>query len=135
MDQVLGVSCRLSRERAMSVQLDNLTLARSGRVEVNIHLQADVHVTAATARRRVSRLVISEIGNLLYGGEPSLVVGESICWRVPVMLAYPDTGPVGQAGTLDVDVETGQVLAESEQLARIADYAHYLAQRASSVSG
>jgi len=116
----------------MSVQLDHLALARSGQVEVNIRVQADVHVTASVAQRRVSRLVISEIGNLLYGGEPSLVVGERICWRVPVMLAYPDTGPVGQAGALDVDVETGEVLATPTQLAEITDYAHYLAQRTSS---
>lgn len=113
----------------MSVQMDALTLARSGRVEVNIRLQADIQVTASMARRRVSRLVISEIGNLLYGGEPSLSIGERICWRVPVLLAYPDTGPVGQVGTLDVDVETGEVLATSEQLAQVTDYAHYLAQR------
>jgi hypothetical protein len=63
--------------------MDTLTLARSGRVEVNIRVNADVHVTATMARRRVSRLVISEVGNLLYGGEPSLVIGERICWRVP----------------------------------------------------
>ena len=113
----------------MDAQLDTVTLPRSGRVEVNINLSADVHVTAMIARRRVSRLVINEIGNLLYGGEPSLVVGERICWRVPVLLAYPDTGPVGQVGALDVDVETGEVLVTPERLTEIADYAHYLAQR------
>ena len=118
----------------MSVQLDQVALARSGQVEVNIRLHADIHVTASMAQRRVSRLVISELGNLLYGGEPTLVVGERICWRVPVMLAYPDAGPVGQAGTLDVDVETGEVLATPERLAEITDYAHYLAQRTPSPS-
>jgi len=48
-------------------------------------MSADIHITATVARRRVSRLVISEIGNLLYGGAPSLFVGERICWRVPVL--------------------------------------------------
>jgi len=113
----------------MSVQMDTLTLARSGRVEVNIRVNADAHVTATMARRRVSRLVISEVGNLLYGGEPSLVIGERICWRVPVLLAYPDTGPVGQVGALDVDVETGEVLVTPQHLDEIREYAHYLAQR------
>ena len=116
----------------MSVQLDPAALPRSGRVEVNIHLSADIQVTAAMARRRVSRLVISEVGNLLYGGEPSLLIGERICWRVPILLAYPDTGPIGQVGTLDVDVETGNIFITPEKLAEITDYAHYLAQRAAS---
>jgi hypothetical protein len=113
----------------MEAQLETLTLPHSGRVEVTINLSADVHVTATMARRRVSRLVVSEIGNMLYGGEPSLAIGERICWRVPVILAYPDAGPVGQAGTLDVDVESGEVLVTPQQLAEIADHAHYLAQR------
>lgn len=118
----------------MDAQLEKLTLPRAGRVEVNINLSADIHITATMARRRVSRLVISEIGNLLYGGEPSLALGERLCWRVPVLLAYPDTGPLGQAGALDVDVETGEILVTPEKLAEISDYAHYLAQRASSAA-
>ncbi len=114
----------------MSVQLEGMSLPRSGRVDVDIRVSADIHITATVARRRVSRLVISEIGNLLYGGEPTLVVGERVWWRVPVMLAYPDTGPIGQVGTLDVDVETGEVLASSDKIAEIANYAQFIAQRA-----
>ena len=113
----------------MTVQVDTLTLPRSGRLEMNVHLSADIHITAAMAQRRVSRLAISEIGNLLYGAEPSLIVGKRICWRVPVMLAYPDTGPVGPVGALDVDIETGEILVSSEKLTEMTDYAHYLAQR------
>jgi len=113
----------------MSVQVDQVALAQAGQVEVNIHLQASIHITARMAQRRASRLVISEIGNLLYGGEPSLVIGERVCWRVPIILAYPDTGPTGQVGVLDVDVETGAVLTTPEQSTEIAQYAHDLALR------
>lgn len=118
----------------MTVQLDLSSLPQSSQVDVNIHVSASLRVTAAEARRRVSRLVISEIGNLLYGGEPSLVVGERICWRVPVVLSYPDSGPVGQVGTLDVDVDTGAVLAIPGQLTDISNYAIFLAQRSAAGS-
>jgi hypothetical protein len=33
-------------------------------------------------------------------------------------------------GTLDVDVETGEVLATTEQMAEITTYAQFVAQRA-----
>jgi len=46
-------------------------------------------VTAVEAQRRVSRLVPGEVGNLLYGREARLVVGESTCWRVSVWLGLP----------------------------------------------
>jgi hypothetical protein len=113
----------------MSVQLDLSSLPSSSQLDVHIHIAAPLRVTSTEARRRVTRLVISEIGNLLYGGEPTLLVGERILWRVPVVLSYPDRGFVGEAGSLDVDVETGAVLASTEQLTNIADYALFLAQR------
>jgi hypothetical protein len=113
----------------MAVQIDSRSLPQSGRVDIRIHVSAEMQITAAVARRRVSRLVISEIGNLLHGGEPALVVGERMVWRVPVVLAYPDRGPVGQAGTLDVDVETGEILVTPHQVEEIRQYAHFLAQR------
>ena len=62
-----------------------------------------------------------------------MTVGERIMWRVPVLLAYPDSGPVGQAGTLEMDVETGAVLGNQEQLTAIADYALFLAERSAAV--
>jgi hypothetical protein len=116
----------------MTVELETFKPPPYGQVTVHIDMTAELHVSATVARQRVSRLVISELGNLLYGGEPTLVAGEDyLCWRVPVILAYPDTGPVGVAGALDVDVKTGEVLATPERLAEISDYAHYLAQRTS----
>lgn len=113
----------------MAVGLDITRLPHTAQLEVNIHLSAPLRVTAAEARKRVSKLVISEIGNLLYGGEPTLSVGDHICWRVPVLLAYPDRGVIGQVGVLDVDVETGAVLVTEEQLTTLSDYATYLAER------
>ena len=113
----------------MSVELDLSSLPSSSQLDVHIHIAAPLRVTASEARRRVTRLIASEIGNLLYGGETTLMVGERILWRVPVLLAYRESGPVGQAGTLDVDVETGSVLANQEQLTVIADYALFIAER------
>lgn len=115
----------------MNVQLEELALPHTAQLEIDIHLSTQIQVTATMAQRRVSRLVISEIGNLLYGGKPSLIVGEHIRWRVPVILAYPDTGPIGETGTLDVDVETGIVLTSPERLQEIGNRAHQLAQRTS----
>jgi hypothetical protein len=97
-------------------------------------ISADINISVVVARRRVNRYVVSEIGNLLFGGESPLVVGKRICWRVPVLLAYPHTGPVGEVGTLDVDVEIGEVMVTAEQVTEINDRAHYLAQRTLAVA-
>jgi hypothetical protein len=90
-----------------------------------------LRVTAVEACRRVSRLVLSEVGNLLYGRAATLVVGEPTCWRVSVWLGLPTVGPVGQAGTLDVDAQTGEILHTQQLLDEIGERGNALAQSAS----
>lgn len=116
----------------MAVQIDLSRIPPAAQLEVNIHLSSSLHVSAAEARRRASRLVASEIGNLLFGGEPTLSVGERICWSVPILLAFPDSGLIGQVGAVDVDTETGAVLTSATQLEEIATYAVFVAERATS---
>lgn len=77
-----------------------------------------------TGRRIWNALIISY---LLRAGEPNLVLGQRLYWRVPIELALPDRGVVGVAGTLDIDVETGQILATPEAIAEITRHAERLA--------
>jgi hypothetical protein len=51
---------------------------------------------------------------------------------VPVWLALPTTGPLGQVGTLDVDAQTGEILFTQQILDEIAERGNALAQRATS---
>jgi hypothetical protein len=97
-------------------------------------VSANVNYSAAAARSIVGRFVANEIGYLLRASEPTLVVFDRIRWRVPVTLAYPGHGVVGTAGTLDVDVETGQLNVTPAQLSAITQHAtdlaaHYTSRR------
>ncbi len=40
---------------------------------------------------------------------PTLVIGEHVVWRVSAYFSTPDVGRVGIVGTIDVDVNTGQM--------------------------
>src|SRR5262245_18094221 len=42
-----------------------------------------------TAQRKVSKLLLDDVANLLYGERPSLVVGQRLLWRVPIWLRLP----------------------------------------------
>lgn len=68
------------------------------------------NISARSAQKIVGRFVADEISYLLRAGEPDLVLSRRLYWRVPVQLALPDRGTIGTAGTLDVDVETGQIV-------------------------
>jgi len=102
-------------------------LPRTGRLQIDIQVSADVNFSSTSARRRVGRFVADEISYLMRGGEPTLVVADHIYWRVPVLLTFPGYGSVGIVGDIDVDVETGQLHITPELIAEIQQRAAYLA--------
>ncbi len=116
----------------MSVEFETLTLPVPAEVKIEFSLSAQVNVTDFTAQRKVSKVLLDRVGNLLYGEHPSLVAGRRLLWRVPVWAALPTTGPLGQVGTLDVDAQTGEVLTDAKLLSDIAERAHVLVERATS---
>jgi hypothetical protein len=86
-------------------------------------------------RRKVGRYVAEEIGYLLRSGEPKLVVGQRVVWRVPVTQALPTAGEIGEVGSIDVDVETGKLNLSPQLLTQITQNGERLAAGHSATSG
>jgi hypothetical protein len=110
----------------MSVKVHSLT-PQAGQLAIDIRLSATVNVTAFSARQKVTGFVADEISTNMHGGEPQLIVGERICWRVPVILSMPPTGDRGEVGEIDVDIETGQLMVTRALIEEIERRAEYLA--------
>lgn len=108
------------------------SLPKTGRLEVNIKVTADVNISAYAARQKVNSFVLSEISYMMHAAEPTLVLGDRICWRVPVVLSLTSVGDVGKVGAINVDVESGQMHISSQQIAEIEARAQGLANRPSS---
>jgi hypothetical protein len=115
-------------EPLMNVELPNITFPTETYLKIEVSVSAQINVTGTTAQRKVSKLLLDRVGNLLYGETPSLVAGERILWRVPVWLSSPRTGPMGQVGVIDVDVQTGEMLFSQELLDGIAAHGRALAE-------
>lgn len=118
----------------MEVELSNLRLPAQSDIRIEISVEARLGVTAQSAQRKVSKLLLDQVGNLVYGESPNLVAGERMLWRVPVWVASPRNGPIGQIGILDVDVQSGEVLYTQEMLDIISEQGRVLAQHPSSDS-
>ena len=117
----------------MSVEVHSLT-PRAGQLAIDIRLSATVNVTAFSARQMVTGFVVDEISTNMHGGEPRLIVGERICWRVPVILSMPPIGDRGEVGELDVDIETGQLMITHALIRDIERRAEYLTAHLASTS-
>jgi hypothetical protein len=112
----------------MEIELPTVQLPPQADVRIEISIAAQLGITSQSAQRKVSKLVLEQVGNLLYGETPNLVAGSRLLWRVPVWVSSPASGPLGQAGALDVDAQTGEVLYSEEQLQLLGEQARVLAQ-------
>ena len=116
----------------MEATLDQLP--QTGQFQLTIQVSAQLNYSARAAQRRVGRFVADEIGYLLRSGSPTLVVSERLFWRVPVILALPTSGTVGEVGTIDMDVETGQLAITPQQITQITRRAEDLTAHATDTS-
>jgi hypothetical protein len=103
------------------------SIPKTGRLEVDIKVVADVNISAYAARQKVNAFVLSEISYMMHAGTPMLVLAERMCWRVPVILALTSRGDVGEVGAIDVDVETGQMHVTAQLIVEINACAEGLA--------
>ncbi len=114
----------------MEVMLDEalLTKLRTAQVDITIHVTATMNITPFVARQKVNVLLLDKVGTGLLSENPVLLAAEGhLRWRIPVVLALPGCGRLGQVGAIDVDVQTGEVLADNTLLNDITQHAGQLA--------
>jgi hypothetical protein len=85
------------------------------------------NVSAYAARQQVDSFILDEVSYMMHAGEPSLLFGERIFWRVPVVLSLTSRGVVGEVGTIAVDVESGQIHVSPDVISEICARAEGLA--------
>jgi hypothetical protein len=113
----------------MTVRLPGVQLPAGATVDIHVHVSAPVNITPFVARQKVTGFVILEISDRTRGDQPELVVGDRLCWSVPVVLTSPSRGVVGKVGEILVDATTGELLLEQDTVQRMSDAANRLAER------
>ncbi len=99
-------------------------------LDIQISIVATVNIDAKTARRRVTAWLVSEVGNMLIGGTPQLVISQQTVWRVPAILTSSSVGTVGQVGVVDVDATSGETLVDEALRKQILENVKHLVSSA-----
>jgi hypothetical protein len=97
-------------------------------MEINVNLSFEIKVTAEEARRKVDTWLLNEVSYIIGADRPRLIVGEGVRWRVPAWISFPNAGRF-EVGTVDVDVETGEMIDLSGSKAEIERCAQETASR------
>lgn len=112
----------------MNVELNRVSLPEQAEIKIELSITSKINITAIVAQRKVSKLLLDRVSNLLYGEHPTLVAGDKLLWRVPIWFALPTTGPIRQVGTIDVETQSGEILYNQYLLEEIEKQAHEAAQ-------
>lgn len=117
----------VNQTQAISIILPNQPIPRTGQLDIQVTISATINVSAAQARRQVNRYVHQEVSYLMHGEAPNLIVAERVYWRVPIIFTYPSYGILGAVGSIDVDVESGELWLTPEIVTEIKQHAQQLA--------
>ena len=114
----------------MTITVDPYTIPTKGKVDIHVERSFEIKITAEEAQKQVNRWLLNEVSYLMHSLPPTLVIGEQqVVWRVPASFSAPDVGQVGLIGTIDVDVETGDMSNTDEQQTALIQRAEELAAR------
>ncbi|MFQ6101485.1 MAG: hypothetical protein ACE5OS_09660 [Anaerolineae bacterium] len=92
-----------------------LDFPTTSRVTVKIEVSTDVNIPAFAARQKANHFLVTRAGDQLCAGQPELVVGPKLSWRVPVQYAPSRRGVLGIVGHLLIDAGTGEVVVADGQ--------------------
>lgn len=67
-------------------------------------------ITALEAQAAASLFLSENLGDRFLASSPKLD-GAANVWRVPILLAYPFIGPVGQTGEILVNATSGEIVS------------------------
>ena len=109
------------------VSVNLAQIPTTSQVDIQIHISSPMNVSPVIAQRKVNGLLLDHVGTGVYADDPELLARDGrLYWRVPVILALPTRGRMGQVGAIEVDVQTGEVMANDTTWQQISDHAEHL---------
>lgn len=111
-----------------TIILNEIDLPDSGPAEVQVKRNFTIHISATQARRKVNGWLAMKVSMTFLGDNPSLVINDRIVWRVPILFTATHVGPVGTVGSVDVDVESGEILTMTANIEEMYCRAEELAK-------
>ncbi len=112
-----------------TIILDNVTFPETGPVEIQVSHSFTISISAEQAQRAVNRWLMMEVSMSFIAEPPTLALASSAIWRVPVAYTASHIGRVGLAGTVDVDVNTGEIFDSPEVRESIFAKARSMAEK------
>jgi hypothetical protein len=78
--------------------------------KISVHLDVQVF-SASRVRRKVNGWLVMDVGDRMLAGDPELIIGEPLYWRVPLHWTSPTKGVLeARVADILVDAITGEIV-------------------------
>lgn len=112
----------------MAIMLETISLPKQGLLNLELKISVNIQIMADKAQKLVGVFAGNNIADLRHGDLPDLVMREEgFYWRVPVILSSQSIGRIGCVGSIDVNVETGELLVNNKIITEIKQNAQRFA--------
>lgn len=92
-----------------------------------LHINTRI-VSAVRARRTVNGWLAFEVGDRTLAGDPELIIGEQLIWRVPVHWTSPSKGILAEhIADVLIDAISGEVLNADTQIRTVEEQVKHAA--------
>jgi hypothetical protein len=95
------------------VEFEKMKIPKTKNMQFKFELNGEFNITSFVARQKVNRYLLMNTGNLIHSMEPDLVIGDQLCWKVPVGYSMPEKGSLGEVGLVFVEAISGNLLLEN----------------------
>lgn len=119
----------------VTITLHGAGIQDTQNLNIQVSIAATVNIDAKTARRQATVWLVSEVGNMLVGGAPYLLIGHKTVWCVPAILTSAVMGTVGEVGLVEVDAENGKLLVTDNLKTQILENVEQLTRSAPAPTG
>lgn len=89
-----------------------------GQFAIDVQQVVDVKLSADEAQKRCRIWLMDEINMGFVSGTPEFMIGEDgrAVWHIPIIRTAPHVGHVGEVGHVDMDVQTGEIVVEDDEI-------------------
>ena len=96
-----------------SVELSPLAIPAQAEVDYTVQVRFRFNITPFAAQQKVNAFLLTNVGQMLSAGEPTLLIRDGAFWKVPIFCAFPSLNRRENIGDLVVDAESGAVVLEA----------------------
>lgn len=95
------------------VEFEKIKIPRTKNIQFKFELKGEFNITSFVARQKVNRYLLMNTGNLIHSMEPDLVIGDQLCWKVPIGYSMPGKEFLGEVGFVFVEATNGNLILEN----------------------